>query len=155
MRSAQNMKTAGRKEKQPSWSREVSGTDRVLFVCGLIAAAVILPLFFSVYTLRGEDAPHLWQFPCPFYTLTGLYCPGCGLQRAVRALFTGHPLQSLLYHPFALCGALYLLVFLVSQGINRISRGRTAALCFRDWHLWAFLALILLQWIVKNILLFV
>lgn len=28
--------------------------------------------------------------PCPFFTLTGLYCPGCGSTRAVHQLLNGH-----------------------------------------------------------------
>lgn len=44
--------------------------------------------------------------PCLFHLLTGFYCPGCGGTRAVRALLTGHPLLSLLYHPLVpYCGA--------------------------------------------------
>ena len=37
--------------------------------------------------------------PCAFHSLTGLYCPGCGGTRAVRALLSGHPVLSFLYHP--------------------------------------------------------
>ncbi len=146
------MKKDAEKTRQPSWSREITPTDRVLYILGLCAAGILLPLFLIVYTFRGPDAPHLWQIPCPFLTLTGLPCPGCGLQRAVRALFTGHPLQSFLYHPLVLCGTLYLAVYLISQSVNRLSRGKRAALCFRDRHLYAFIVLILAQWIVKIIL---
>jgi hypothetical protein len=28
---------------------------------------------------------------CPFHAATGLWCPGCGLTRAVHAVLTGHP----------------------------------------------------------------
>ncbi|MBQ6855594.1 MAG: DUF2752 domain-containing protein, partial [Lachnospiraceae bacterium] len=38
------------------------------------------------------------KLPCMFRMLTGLYCPGCGGTRAVKALLTGHPIQSFLYH---------------------------------------------------------
>ncbi len=39
----------------------------------------------------------LGRQPCMMQKLTGLYCPGCGGTRAVRALLAGHPLQSFLY----------------------------------------------------------
>ena len=38
------------------------------------------------------------ELACPFYRLTGLYCPGCGSGRAVRALLHGHLLQALSYN---------------------------------------------------------
>ena len=36
---------------------------------------------------------------CPFYALTGLYCPGCGSGRAVYALLHGHPAASFRCQP--------------------------------------------------------
>ena len=42
----------------------------------------------------------MWfKMPCLFQQMTGLYCPGCGGTRAVRALLAGHPFLSFLYHP--------------------------------------------------------
>ena len=94
-----------------------------------------------------------WTVPCPFYALTGLYCPGCGGQRAVRALFGGRFLESLYYHPAVLPAALFAAVYLLSQGLNRLTKGKTPALYFRAVHLYIFLGLLILQWIVKNLLL--
>lgn len=39
---------------------------------------------------------------CPFATLTGLPCPGCGLLRATLALFRGHIRESFHLHPLSL-----------------------------------------------------
>ncbi len=41
---------------------------------------------------------------CPFYSLTGLYCPGCGSGRAVYLALHGHFAESFRYNP-----ALYVL----------------------------------------------
>lgn len=43
--------------------------------------------------------PAWFRMPCLFQMMTGLYCPGCGGTRAVRALLSGHPVLSFLYHP--------------------------------------------------------
>ena len=43
--------------------------------------------------------PTWFQMPCLFQMMTVLYCPGCGGTRAVRALLSGHPVLSFLYHP--------------------------------------------------------
>ena len=89
---------------------------------------------------------------CVFREVTGLYCPGCGGQRAVKALLGGNLLSSLYYHPVILPAALYLTFYLLSQSVNRLTKGKTRALCFKSWHLYVLLGLLLLQWIVKNVL---
>jgi hypothetical protein len=32
---------------------------------------------------------------CPLYSMTGIWCPGCGMTRAAHHLATGHPLAAL------------------------------------------------------------
>ncbi len=44
--------------------------------------------------------------PCPFYKLTGLYCPGCGGTRAVKFFLQGRLLTSFRFHPLVLYGVL-------------------------------------------------
>jgi len=41
----------------------------------------------------------LWS--CPFATMTGLPCPGCGMTRAFLAMLRGDWATVLLFHPFA------------------------------------------------------
>lgn len=38
--------------------------------------------------------------PCPFRTLTGWWCPGCGLTRATHHLLRGDLTQAFRYHLF-------------------------------------------------------
>jgi len=41
------------------------------------------------------------RFPaCQFHSLTGLWCPGCGLTRGFHQLLTGHPLSALQFNIF-------------------------------------------------------
>ncbi len=135
------------------WSKIPDRDDRVFFpvalgAMGLLGAVLILCTAFP----RLAEALR-WTRPCPFYTLTGLYCPGCGGQRAFKALLRGDMLASLYCHAAVLPTALYLLFYAGSQALNRLSRGRTKALCFKGWHLLALSGILVLQWLIKNILL--
>ena len=75
-------------------------------------------------------------FPrCLFRHLTGLSCPGCGMQRFVHALAQGHPLEAAAYNYFLVLlfpyVALLLLERLVLRGsmqqrLRAIVEGRTA-----------------------------
>ena len=59
-----------------------------------------------------------FRIPCLFQLMTGLYCPGCGGTRAVKALLAGHPVLSFLYHPLVLCTAVIVILnFIIKNGL--------------------------------------
>jgi hypothetical protein len=57
-----------------------------------IAAGAILLLYFFIEPKNG-NLPK-----CFFHELTGLYCPGCGVQRSFHALLNGHILTAIDYN---------------------------------------------------------
>ena len=61
-------------------------------------------------------------FPCLFHLLTGLYCPGCGGTRAVRAMMAGNLGMSFQYHPLVLYTAAVLTLELVSLAISKAAK---------------------------------
>ena len=97
------------------------------------------------------------KLPCVFRMFTGLYCPGCGGTRAVKALLRGQIGMSLYYHPFVLYLTVWIgfevLVWLIH--IIRRWSGKTDwwkerfLLRYRYWAIGG-LAVILLNWIIKN-----
>ncbi len=97
-----------------------------------------------------------WMPPCAFYTVTGFYCPGCGGTRACFALLRGNLLRSLYFHPFVLYTAVIGGWFMVSQTIERLSRGKIAiGMNFRSIYLWIALVIVVANFLIKNgILLF-
>lgn len=49
-----------------------------------------------IYLLFG-DILHIYIF-CPIYKITHLYCPGCGMTRALKSLITGNFYQAFRYN---------------------------------------------------------
>ncbi|WP_367892778.1 DUF2752 domain-containing protein [Flavivirga jejuensis] len=49
---------------------------------------IIIASVFTSYLYYNYDPSEYNIFPkCPVYSLTGIYCPGCGSQRAVHQFF--------------------------------------------------------------------
>lgn len=82
--------------------------------------------------------PAQYPFPrCPFHLLTGLYCPGCGSQRATHALLHGQVVRAAGLNLLAVA-ALPLLALGAIDGVRAGLTGvpRRAALLYRPWLAW-------------------
>ena len=79
---------------------------------------------------------------------------GCGGTRAIHALLHGHIVRAFFYHPIVVYTAVFFGWFMLSQTIEKASRGRFAiGMHYRDIYLWIALAIVLLNWLVKNLVL--
>jgi len=91
-------------------------------------------------------------FPvCPLYSLTGIYCPGCGMTRGYHALFHGDISSALHFNallPFYTFVFGYVLVSLVLLTVR--GRGLTYKI-FRPWMMYSFLVIALLFAVLRNI----
>ena len=62
-----------------------------------------------------------WMPQCPFLRLTGLYCPGCGAQRALHALLLGDLAGAFRFNPFLLSIVPLLAALLI---VRHLARGK-------------------------------
>ena len=127
--------------------------DKCFYIIGWmgIGALTVLWIIWKAGFLGGITIP-----PCTLHSITGYYCPGCGGTRAVYALFQGKFLTSLFYQPFILYTAVIGGWFMVSQTIERCSRGKIhIGMHFRP--IWAYIGIgiIFLNCIVKNLFILV
>lgn len=92
-------------------------------------------------------------FPCLFHAMTGLYCPGCGGTRAVRALLRGDVLMSFQYHPLVPYMAAVLALSLGRWLLFRITKNPGWLPGHRMRLVYIGVGIILANWIFKNYML--
>jgi hypothetical protein len=127
-----------------------SGTERLkglLGPLGVAAGAGVVVAFVGVV-----DPNEPGHYPtCPFLWITGLYCPGCGTLRAIHALAHLDPVAALGLNPLTVAMVPFLL-FWWGRWVVRAWQGRPrrTTLAHPAW-LWAFIALIMVYWVVRNL----
>jgi len=133
--------------------------DRAVFYLGLVIAGICASGWFLFPYVNGflsskEGVLRALSFhECAFKKATGLYCPGCGGTRSVRALLHGHFILSFLYHPFIPYCIIMWILYEGSHLLEILHVPHIKGMKFRTAYVWTGLGIILLNWIVKNILL--
>lgn len=116
------------------WTGRTAATAAVLLAASLAALYAIDP------------TRHMLTPPCPYLTLTGLACPGCGLTRALHFLLHGDVAQAFAFNPWAFVGAPAVITFALLPLVA--DEGRT--LRVRTGLSWAMLVVTLAFWVWRN-----
>ncbi|HEY5803667.1 MAG TPA: DUF2752 domain-containing protein [Lysobacter sp.] len=110
------------------------------------AAAIALSVAWLLRSFDPGAAGSLFP-PCLFHLITGLYCPGCGVTRALHALSHGDPGGAWAMNPLLLPGLLALLAVAWHQGVHALP-GAIARRLF-DGRLW--IAVLLAFGVLRNL----
>ena len=128
--------------------------DGQFFVFGWAAIAVLLLV--GVFVKVTGFNPLRLLGPCLLHALSGYYCPGCGGTRAVKFLLRGEIVKSFCYHPIVLYAVVLGGWFMISQTIERASRGKVRiGMHFREIYMWLALSIIIVNCLVKNMALLI
>lgn len=92
-------------------------------------------------------------FPCLFHLFTGLYCPGCGGTRAVRALLGGDFRMSFQYHPLVLYTAVVMAAEVASYTVSRVLKKPRWYLGHEKLFIYIGAGIVVVNWIYKNVML--
>ena len=92
------------------------------------------------------------MFPtCPFLSLTGCYCPGCGTLRALYVLLHGDVIGALGYNVLAVL-SLPFIAYSYGSGAMRAFGLRAPRPAFvHPYLIWALLLAIVAYWITRNL----
>lgn len=111
----------------------------------------LLIIGIALYTYFDPVA-HRFFPKCPFLSLTGYQCPGCGSQRAIHQLLQGNLAAAMQYNPLFVCALPYIFIGVLFERpslknkyliIQRILFGaKTIYLIF---------GLIIAFWLIRNI----
>ena len=115
----------------------------------LLLGLAVLPCLALLYA-RNPEEQGLYPV-CPFYFLTGLYCPGCGALRGLHQLLNGNVIAALSYNPFAMLalpfiGYAFLSALLVTTWCKRLPSP-----FIHPVLIWTLLAAILAFWTLRNV----
>ncbi|WP_175418895.1 DUF2752 domain-containing protein [Aureibaculum algae] len=113
----------------------------------------MLLLLLVVALFYFSNTPNQFNFllKCPLYNTTGIYCPGCGSQRAFHSLLDGNFLEALRNNIMLLLGIIALIYHYGIQMSNHFFK-TSAKSIFSNKKIWFLvLALFILFWILRNI----
>lgn len=111
---------------------------------GAFLAAALAAAVFSVFDLTFPS------IHCIMRSMIGLYCPGCGGSRALFCLLHGQIGKSLYYNPVVFYTVSVVLIYLVSQTVSRMTKGKVSGLRFQTYWCYVGAALLVGNFIWKN-----
>ncbi len=117
---------------------------RVLLVYAAIAAAA------GLYALVMELTGH--GIPCIFQRVTGFKCPGCGNTHALNLLLKGRFLDAVKSNAMMPAEAGFAVWLTLSVTVRYVRTGKYSLTTGCESANIAFLVLLLLWWIVRNII---
>lgn len=91
-------------------------------------------------------------FPkCPFHSITNLYCPGCGSQRAIHDILHGNIIEGLKHNALILLLALVLIYELIVLLMRSIFKKTMYNVLHNSKTTYTLLYLVILFWALRNI----
>lgn len=130
----------------------VSNQEKASMITRVLSAAGVLLGAVGVSVVAYFDPVTAGFFPlCPFYAMTGFYCPGCGLTRGFHALFHGDLASALHFNallPFYFFVLAYMGIsmFLVSARGRGLSFG-----ALKPKFLYGFMVIFVVFTLVRNL----
>src|SRR5215468_10118967 len=117
----------------------------------LIAALVWLSLLVGgAYLYIFEPGKSGFFPPCPFRTLTGLNCPGCGTTRCLHQLLHGEVVNAFELNPLFMVMLPFGIWFLVRYTWAALTGRKLRAIEMKPGYVWPVVGLIVGFWIFRN-----
>ncbi|WP_336924052.1 DUF2752 domain-containing protein [Aquipuribacter sp. SD81] len=141
----------------PSGARGLSRVRRLRARVELFARTPLGPLSVAAAAagamgvLQVADPNEAGHYPsCPFLSVTGLLCPGCGSLRMLHALGAGDVVAAFWLNPLGLLLLPTLVAYWVAW-LRRTVTGRPRGAPLHAAWVWAFLVVTASYWVARNL----
>ena len=111
---------------------------------------LLIPIAIGIVIYYFADPTQGLLPKCPFYFITGLYCPGCGSQRAIHALLHGDGGMAMAYNPLFVLAVF----FLLAEGVFALLKFlgyQVRSLSVRRHTPFIVLVIVLCFWVLRNL----
>ena len=115
----------------------------IRFSIFIIAAGAILLLYFFVEPKNGILPK------CFFHELTGLYCPGCGVQRSFHALLNGHIITAIDYNLLFILFLPLVIYFILAFTWGK--KYSTSSFIYKPAFSFTVLIVVVSFWVLRNL----
>ncbi len=112
----------------------------------IVTACAAAVLYFGDPTRSGAHFPG-----CPLYTLTGIYCPGCGSTRALHELLHGQVAAAMSFNVLTVLALPFVLYSGLSYFVFAIRGRRLPSMHIPGRYVWAIGYAIVAFGILRNI----
>lgn len=92
--------------------------------------------------------------PCPFFALTGFYCPGCGTLRGLHQLLHGNVVSALDFNPFMVVMLPFVSYGIVSFILGGLTGRSLPRVFVPPFWIRALLVSVVLFWVLRNVPIF-
>lgn len=117
---------------------------KALIIVGFISAAA------AVLFLFNPEVSSIYP-TCPLNKFTGLYCPGCGTQRAAHEILHGNIAQAFSLNALFTLSVPFAIYYCFIEIFNRIAKTNLKNLTFNTRNLLTLLLMALVFMILRNI----
>ena len=118
--------------------------NRFLRISILLVAAGALQLLYFFVEPKNGILPK-----CFFHELTGLYCPGCGVQRSFHALLNGHILIAIDYNLLFILFLPLIIFFILAFSLGR--KHPSTSFIYKPIFSFTVIIVIVSFWVLRNI----
>lgn len=88
---------------------------------------------------------------CPLYSTTGVYCPGCGSQRALHDFLHLDLTGVIRHNVLFLLGILVLLYHFFVESMQAFTKKKVTNVLYHPKTPFIFLVIILIYWVLRNL----